>query len=80
MLRKIIFMVVGLLWASSAYAAHPLITDDTGTQGKGKFQLEINSEFKDDKETEEGVTTKEKGGEAATVLSYGIVDNRDIVL
>jgi hypothetical protein len=63
-----------------SYAAHPLITDDTGTQGRGKFQVEINSEFTYDKETEEGVTIKETGGEVATILSYGITDNIDIVL
>jgi hypothetical protein len=58
------------------YAAHPLITDDTGTQGKGKFQIEVNSEFGHDKEA--GVT--ENRFEIATVLSYGIFDNLDIVL
>lgn len=57
------------------YAAHPLITDDTGTQGKGKFQLEVNSEFGRNKE--DGVT--EKAFEIAAVLSYGITDNLDIV-
>ena len=25
--------------STSSYAAHPLVTDDTGTQGKGKFQV-----------------------------------------
>lgn len=36
--------------SSASFAAHPHITDDTGTQGKGKFQLEVNSEFAYDKE------------------------------
>ncbi len=63
-----------------SHAAHPLITDDTGTQGKGRFQLEINSEFTYDKKTADGVTTKETGGELATILSYGIIDNVDIIL
>jgi hypothetical protein len=69
-----------LIYSTIAFAAHPLITDDTGTQGKGKFQVEVNSEFNYDKEKEEGVTTKETGGEIATILSYGIRDNIDIVL
>jgi len=80
MFRKTVVVVVVLLWSGLAFAAHPLITDDTGTQGKGKFQLEVNGEFNYDKETEEGVTTKETGGEVAAILSYGIVDNLDIVL
>lgn len=80
MLKKILTMAFVVLWYGSAFAAHPLITDDTGTQGKKKFQLEVNSEFNYDKETEEGVTTKETGGEVATALSYGITDNIDVVL
>jgi hypothetical protein len=80
MLKRIIGMVVLLFWPGSAFAAHPLITDDTGTQGKGKFQVETNSEITYDKEKAEGVTIKEIGSEVATVLSYGIRDNIDIVL
>jgi len=68
------------LFSTSVFAAHPLITDDTGTQGKGKFQIEVNSEFNYDKESEAGVTTKETGGEVGTILSYGITNNMDIVL
>lgn len=63
-----------------SYAAHPLITDDSKTQGKGKFQFELNSEFSTDKETVEGLSVKSTGGEVAAVFSYGIMDNLDIVL
>jgi hypothetical protein len=81
MLKKLVISLsMTLMMTEVAFGAHPLITDDTGTQGKGKFQLEVNSEFAYDKETEEGVTTKETGGEMATALSYGIIDNVDIVL
>lgn len=64
--------------AGTAFAAHPLITDDTGTQGKGKAQLEFIGEYGIDKE--EGVT--EKSFEAPTVpfLSYGLSDTIDLVL
>src|SRR3990170_1922289 len=63
--------------AGKVFAAHPLITDDTGTQGKGKTQLEFIGEYGVDKE--EGVT--EKGFEAPTVpfLSYGLTDAVDLV-
>lgn len=60
---------------TASYAAHPLITDDTGTQGKGKFQIEFNGEYGHDKE--DGVTTKTT--QAATTLSYGVTDPVDIV-
>lgn len=84
MKRSFLFVVsiitlIQFIGLSYGYAAHPLITDDTGTQGKGKFQVEVNSEFTYDKEKEEGVTIKETGGEIGTALSYGILDNIDIV-
>ncbi len=69
-----IFLFV-MFFSSFSYAAHPLITDDTGTQGAGKFQLEINSQYSWDREY--GI--KEKAGEVATILSYGIVDYVDLV-
>ena len=59
-----------------SYAAHPLITDDTGTQGSGNFQLELNSEFSH--ENEDG--TEEDTFEIAPVLSYGIADMVDVVM
>ncbi|MFH1351049.1 MAG: transporter [Pseudomonadota bacterium] len=61
-------------------AAHPLITDDTGTQGKDRGQLEINIEFDFDRESVEGITVKEKVTEIASILSMGIADNMDVVL
>jgi hypothetical protein len=68
------FMMV--LTTGSAFAAHPLITDDTGTQGKGKFQVEVNGEFAhEDEDGQKADTT-----EVAAVLSYGALDNLDIIL
>ena len=80
MFKRIVTMFVVFLWSGLAFAAHPLITDDTGTQEKGKFQLEVNSEFTYDKETKNEVTTEETGSEVAPVLSYGLMDNVDVVL
>lgn len=74
-----IFLVLGIFAFFSydlAFCAHPLITDDSGTQGTNKFQLEINTEYRWDKEY--GV--KEKSFEVATILSYGLFDNVDIIL
>ncbi len=59
-----------------SYAAHPLITDDTGTQGTGKFQLEINGEYAH--EDEDGVRSDTTG--VASILSYGFADTVDLVL
>jgi hypothetical protein len=86
MLKRILVILAVLSSYGTAFGAHPLITDDTGTQGKGKFQLEVNSEFNSEKERQYNADEdkreikKETGGELATILSYGIIDNLDAVL
>ena len=65
-----------MFFAGTANAMHPLITDDAGTQGKGKFQLEVNGEYGQDKDN--GVTTNTT--QIVSTLSYGISDPIDIVL
>jgi Putative MetA-pathway of phenol degradation len=69
-----------LMAGSTAFGAHPLFTDDTGTQGKGKFQLEMNGEAARDKETLNGVETREDARELAVILSAGAADSVDIVV
>jgi hypothetical protein len=71
---------ISLCCAVPAFAAHPLITDDPGTQGKGKFQLEVNGEYGFDKETAAGVTVEARGSELATSLAYGVTDAIDLVI
>jgi hypothetical protein len=80
MMQRTLLILGVLLWSAAAFAAHPLITDDTGTQGKGKMQLEINGETGYDKEKEDGVTIKARESEIAAAFSYGIRDNIDIVI
>jgi hypothetical protein len=69
-----------LLIACPSWAAHPLITDDSGTQGKGNFQLELNAQFDWDKDDTEELSVRTTGGQAAATLSYGIAENFDLVL
>jgi predicted porin len=73
---KILVIGGALLLPMAAWASHPLITDDAGTQGKGKYQLEVNGEFDSDKE--DGIKTT--GGQAATALTYGVIDTVDIAV
>ena len=68
--------VMTLFCIGIGHGAHPLITDDTGTQGKGKFQIEINYEFSH--ESSGGL--RENVHEMETVLSSGIVDTVDLVV
>ena len=77
---KGLFVSVFLLFPTVAWGAHPLITDDAGTQGKGKFQVEVNGQYDADKETFNGVSTESTGGQIATTLSYGVIENADLVL
>ncbi|HCC54185.1 MAG TPA: transporter [Desulfobulbaceae bacterium] len=65
-----------LAWAAVAFAAHPLLTDDAGTMGTGKAQLELTGEYGYDKA--DGVTTKTRQGDAA--FTYGISEAVDLVI
>jgi hypothetical protein len=56
--------------SSLTWAAHPFITDDTGTQGKGNWRSA---------DTGAGpVERKDKVNGYASVLSYGILENLDV--
>jgi hypothetical protein len=72
----VIAILLTILSASTVYGAHPLITDDTGTQGKKKLQLEINGEY--GHEDENGVI--KNTAKTAATLSYGIHDRIDLIL
>jgi len=77
---KGLMLVAALLFACPSWAAHPLITDDTGTQGKGKFQLELNGQYDWDDEDDGDVSVDYTGAETAATLSFGIAENVDLVL
>lgn len=78
--RVSLFCLITLCQATTALGMHPLITDDTGVQGKGKAQLEINGEYNYDKERIDGVSVKEKDWQLGATLSYGITGEVDLVL
>lgn len=65
------FLPLLVLLAPPAWGAHPLITEDTGTQGAGRWQLEVNAERQED----EGRTLPTQWG---TTLSYGFRDDADL--
>ena len=79
MLKKSLVAAIAMIWATPLYAAHPLITDDTGTQGRGRFQFELNGERSRDRETTDGVATTANRSETAATISYGISDSVDLV-
>ncbi len=61
---------------TSAHAGHPLITEDTGTQGTGNYQLELTHDLSRDNEA----GTKTLSQSLNAVLSYGLTDKFDIVV
>ncbi len=75
--RHLILAAIVLAAAGTAYAAHPLITDDAATQGKGKLQLEFVGEYGHDSDQE--VTTNSFIATAMPVVSYGVADPIDLV-
>jgi len=77
MIKRLVGLVgLGLVFVFRyAFAAYPLITDDTGTQGKGNWQIELNGEYEYDKNEIKSWTK-----EIDTVISYGFIDKADLVL
>ena len=60
--------------AGTVQAAPPLITEDTGTQGKGVAQIEFAVEMP----REDRGGTSYDGVEASFVLNYGLAENVDL--
>ena len=56
----------------AAFAAHPLVTDDTGVQGHGNWQAELNSDRSVERDT--NFTTLA----ANLTLTYGLTDALDV--
>lgn len=78
---KLWLLVVAMTFCfpSVLFAARPLVTDDSGTLGKGKFQVELGVETFSWQDREDGVKIEETGMEASGVFTYGVLDNIDVV-
>lgn len=83
MFKKILMMAASaaviLTSTSLSEAYHPLVTDDTGTQGKGRSQIEAQAEFTNDSSGSDGVVIKSRGSMFSVIYSYGLADNLDII-
>jgi len=70
--------------SSFAWAAHPFLTDDTGTQGSGNWQLELQAERAQlDRTTDAGAGPVEQSRRITVftpVLTYGLLENLDVAL
>jgi hypothetical protein len=82
-LKRAIFVLLtisSLSLSAPAYAANPLATDDTGTQGILKFQVETNAEFGWNRDTVNGTTTRTNNQSLNEVFTAGILDPLDLAL
>jgi len=81
-IKRLLLSVMGFfLMTTSAFAGHPLVTDDTGTQGKGKGQVEVGLSFSYDKDEVDEVTTlKSDGGDLTVGITVGLLDTLDFVV
>ncbi len=77
-IKQLVVIILCVLMPAAAWPALPLITDDTGTQGKGKFLLEFGGEYDRDRETDAGVLVRETDHALTTVLTYGIAERVDV--
>jgi hypothetical protein len=71
---------LALLAAPGALAAHPMVTDDTGTQGAGRGQIELAGEMGSAHLRDGDERLHERTGEVAATLSYGLSDTLDVVV
>ena len=65
-----------LVFAAAARAAHPFITDDTKTQGAGRFELELGTQYT--RTPVDDVTLA--NFQFAPQLSYGVAEPLDLIL
>ena len=63
-------------WTETALAAHPLLTEDTGTQGTGHVQLELTHDLSHAKDA----ASDTRARRINAVLSVGLAENLDVII
>jgi hypothetical protein len=76
------WLLLCALWFAPAkvWAAHPLITDDTGTQGTGKYQLEAAGTWLTDKKNEGGEGVRDINSFGTVVITAGVAESLDVMV
>jgi hypothetical protein len=73
-------LILLLFMPAAAWAALPLITDDTGTQGKGRFQVEASGTLNTDQKNETGETGREIKSIVDLTLTAGVSETVDLLV
>jgi hypothetical protein len=68
----LLFLILSTAIVSASHAAHPLVTEDTGTQGPKAYQIELNADWT----TDVGNRTKTGG----FTFTQGVVDGLDLFI
>lgn len=63
-------------WAAPGEAAHPLITEDTGTQGEGHFQIEFTTEHANLRND----SSRQYLALTSAILTYGVSPSLDVLV
>lgn len=72
--RRLVPAFLAAMIGHAAHAAHPLLTEDTGTQGRDNFQLELTGES--GRESTDTGTLRAQ--QPAAVIAYGLADTADL--
>lgn len=75
-----ILAVIMMMWASTALAGPPLVTDDAGTVDVGKVEVELNGSVAFDRESDGGVTTKRTVVDGEMKITTGLYKDVGISL
>lgn len=80
MIRRALGIAACAAWAGALHAAHPFLTDDTGTQGSGHWQLELMAEQnRNTADTDDGAVRQvRKLTLLNPVLTYGVLETLDV--
>ncbi|MDP1644478.1 MAG: transporter [Thiobacillus sp.] len=63
-------------WPATVLAGHPLLTEDTGTQGAGRYQLELTHDLS----IKQDVGAKIRAQSINGVFSVGLTDDLDVII
>lgn len=74
-LPSTLLLAASLACARAALAAHPMLTEDPGTQGTGRFELELGQAFARGDPLQGG-----RGTEFGPQLSYGVLPAVDLLV
>jgi hypothetical protein len=72
---RILTLTLSAHWPATVLAGHPLLTEDTGTQGAGRYQLELTHDLSHTTDTD----IKTRGQSFNVVLSFGLTESLDVI-